>query len=141
MRSRRGCCLLGLLVACSTGDGEVDTNTTIVGTVIDAETAEPLAGVVITTMPVTVQVAGSSGVIGSRVKVLDKDGKPQGSVQYICGGEGRGGQKPLSARFALTPGTYKVEVRYSSGITRVKDIVVAAAPVRGVIDDQTPKVE
>lgn len=92
-------------------------------------------------MPVTVQVAGSGGVIGSRIKILDKDGKPQGGVQYICGGEGRGGQKPLQARFALTPGAYKVEVRYSSGITRVKDITVAAAPVKGVVDDQTPKAE
>lgn len=91
--------------------------------------------------PVTVQVAGSAGVIGSRVKVVDKEGKPQGSVQYICGGEGRGGQRPLNARFALAPGEYKVEVRYSSGVTRVKDITVSAAPVRGVIDDQTPVVK
>jgi hypothetical protein len=91
-------------------------------------------------MPVTVAVNGTAGVIGSRVKVVDKAGKPQG-VQYICGGEGRGGQKPLQARFALEPGQYRVEVRYSSGVTRAKDISVAGAPVSGVIDDATPKVE
>jgi hypothetical protein len=91
--------------------------------------------------PVTVHVNGTAGVIGSRVKVVDKkSGKPQG-VQYISGGDGRGGQKPLEARFALEPGNYRVEVRYSSGITRAKEITVAGAPVKGVIDDATPKVE
>jgi hypothetical protein len=90
--------------------------------------------------PVTVQVNGTSGVIGSRVKVVDKAGKEQG-VQYICGGEGRGGQKPLLARFALQPGNYRVEVRYSSGVTRAKEITVKDLPMRGVIDDQTAKVD
>jgi hypothetical protein len=90
--------------------------------------------------PVTVQVNGTAGVIGSRVKVTDKSGKDQG-VQYICGGEGRGGQKPLLARFALQPGSYRVEVRYSSGVTRAKEFTVNGSPVSGVIDDQTPKVE
>ena len=43
--------------------------------------------------------------------------------------------------FALAPGSYHVEVRYSSGVRRARDISVAAVPVRGVIDRQTPKVE
>ena len=90
--------------------------------------------------PVTLQVAGSGGVIGSRVRVVGKDGKPVGT-RDISGGDGRGGQQPLSARFALTPGTYRVEVRYSSGIVRAKDITVADSPLRSILDDQTPKME
>jgi hypothetical protein len=90
--------------------------------------------------PVSVQVAGTGGVIGSQVRVLDKDGKLLGS-RHLSGGDGRGGQAALYARFSLKPGTYRVEVRYSSGVKRAKDLVVAATPVRGLIDDQTPKVE
>jgi hypothetical protein len=59
----------------------------------------------------------------------------------ICGGEGRGGQRPPHAHFALKPGIYLVEVRYSSGVKRGKKIRVARAPVRGVIDEKTPKLE
>jgi hypothetical protein len=90
--------------------------------------------------PVTLRVAGSGGVVGSRVKVVGKDGRPLG-VQYIGGGDGRGGQRAPHAHFALEPGTYRVEVRYTSGVVRAKDITVAGAPLRGVIDDETPKVE
>ncbi len=90
--------------------------------------------------PVTLQVAGTAGVIGSQVKVTDKQGKVQGTTS-VSGGDGRGGQAAPLARFALDPGTYTVEVRYSSGLRRAKEIVVAATPLRGVIDDQTPKVE
>jgi hypothetical protein len=90
--------------------------------------------------PVTLQVAGTAGVVGSRVRVLDKEGKPLAG-QYICGGDGRGGQRPPIARFALEPGTYRVEVRYSSGLTRGKEIKVAGGHLRAVIDDQTPKLE
>jgi hypothetical protein len=90
--------------------------------------------------PVTLQVKGSGGVIGSQVRVLDKKGQLLGG-QQICGGDGRGGQRAPIARFALKPGTYRVEVRYSSGLSRAKDIVVANSHFRGVIDDQTPKAE
>jgi hypothetical protein len=90
--------------------------------------------------PVTLQVGGSAGVVGSEVRVLDKEGKLQGS-RRISGGDGRGGQAAPQAHFALSPGTYQVEVRYSSGVRRGKEIAVAGAPVRGVIDDQTPKME
>jgi hypothetical protein len=90
--------------------------------------------------PVTLLVAGSGGVVGSRVRVLDKEGKQQG-VRDISGGDGRGGQQPQSARFALAPGTYRVEVRYSSGLMRAKDITVTGSQLRSVLDDQTPRME
>jgi hypothetical protein len=89
--------------------------------------------------PVTFRVDGAGGV-GSRVRVLDKQGKLLGCTQ-LTGGDGRGGQSPLLARFALAPGAYRVEVRYSDGVTRVKDVAVSTSPLRGVIDDKTPKAE
>jgi hypothetical protein len=89
---------------------------------------------------VTLQIVGKKGVVGSLVKVLDPKGKLQGSYQ-ISGGDGRGGQAAPAARFALSPGKYRVEVRYSSGVRRARDIVVADAPLRGVIDEQTPLME
>jgi len=49
-------------------------------------------------------VAGKGGVVGSRVRVVDKQGRVRG-VQDICGGDGRGGQRAPLARFALEPGT------------------------------------
>jgi hypothetical protein len=90
--------------------------------------------------PVTVQVAGTEGIVGSLVQVLGKDGKLHGT-RMIAASEGRGGQAAPLARFALAPGSYRVEVRYSSGVRRARDISVAAAPVRGVIDGKTPKIE
>jgi hypothetical protein len=89
--------------------------------------------------PVTLTVAGKSGVTGSRVCVVDRQGRTRG-VQEISGGDGRG-QRPPRAHFALEPGVYRVQVRYSSGLTRGREITVAEAPVRGVIDEQTPSVE
>jgi hypothetical protein len=90
--------------------------------------------------PVTLTVAGKGGVTGSRVRVLDKQGRLRG-VQDICGGAGRGGQAPLVARFALEPGVYRVQVRYSSGLTRAREITVAGTPLRSLIDEKTPEVE
>jgi hypothetical protein len=90
--------------------------------------------------PVMLQVAGADGVTGSRVRVLD-DARKTLAVQDICGGEGRGGQRLPLARFALKPGNYVIEVRYSSGVRRRKAIQVASAPYRGVIDDKTPRAE
>jgi hypothetical protein len=90
--------------------------------------------------PVTLQVKGASGVLGSRVRVLDMEGKLLGSHE-VSGGDGRGGQAPPQARFALKPGTYRVEVQYSTGVRRTKEIVVASTHLRGVIDDSTPKVQ
>jgi hypothetical protein len=90
--------------------------------------------------PVTLQVQGKDGVIGSRVRVLDKQGQCHGSHQ-VSGGDGRGGQTAAAARFALKPGTYRIEVRYSSGVVRAREITVAGTQVRAIVDEQTPKVE
>ncbi len=61
MRIGRASGLLVALVACNTGDPEVDTNTTIVGQVIDTETGDPLEGVRVSTMPATEEVATDAG--------------------------------------------------------------------------------
>jgi hypothetical protein len=90
--------------------------------------------------PVIVNVAGKTGVTGSRVKVTDMGGKVLASHQ-VSGGDGRGGQAAPTARFALDPGTYRVEVQYSNGVRRAKDITVAQTVFRGVVDDETPKME
>jgi FG-GAP-like repeat/FG-GAP repeat len=90
--------------------------------------------------PVSLHVAGTAGVIGSRVRLLDAQGKVLASHD-ISGGDGRGGQRAPIARFALAPGKYRVTVRYSSGLVRAKAITVDASPLREVIDDQTPLAE
>jgi hypothetical protein len=90
--------------------------------------------------PVSMQVAGKAGVVGSQVRISDKDGKLQ-AAQHLSGGDGRGGQAAPTARFALKPGTYTVEVRYSNGVRRAKELVVATSPIRGIVDDQTPLVK
>ena len=90
--------------------------------------------------PVMVNVAGKTGVTGSRVKIMDMGGKLLASHQ-VSGGDGRGGQAAPMARFALEPGAYRVEVQYSNGIRRAKAITVAQTVVRDVVDDETPKME
>jgi hypothetical protein len=91
-------------------------------------------------VPVAITVAGTEGIAGSRVRVVDKGGRLHG-LQEISGGGGRGGQRPALARFALAPGKYRVLVRFSSGSTRVQEITVAASPLRARIDAQTAKAE
>jgi hypothetical protein len=90
--------------------------------------------------PVTLQFAAKTGVIGSRVRVLDNDGKLRGS-HMVSGGDGRGGQASPTARFALTPGKYRVEVFFSTGEKRARELVVASAHVRGILDESTPRAE
>jgi hypothetical protein len=90
--------------------------------------------------PVTLHVAGKEGVVGSVVTVRDREGKLLGS-RRISGGDGRGGQAAPLAHFALAPGTYRVEVRYSSGVRRAKEITVAGSHLRAAIDDETPPAE
>jgi hypothetical protein len=91
--------------------------------------------------PVTLALQAKAGVIGSRVQVRDKGGKLLGSCQ-VSGGDGRGGQAAAAARFALAPGTYRVEVTFSNGDRRAREVVVAAGtPVRGVLDEQTPRMD
>jgi hypothetical protein len=90
--------------------------------------------------PVTLQLAAKSGVTGSRVRVLDHAGQLRGS-HAVSGGDGRGGQASPVARFALMPGRYRVEVLFSTGERRARELVVASAHVRGVLDESTPRVE
>jgi hypothetical protein len=89
---------------------------------------------------VTLRIGGASGVIGSRVRVLDATGKCHGE-RHVSGGDGRGCQHPLAARFTLPQGNFRVEVRYSSGLIRAREVTVADTPLRGLIDERTPKVE
>ena len=65
--------------------------------------------------PVTLQLAAKTGVTGSRVEVLDKEGKTLLATYQVSGGDGRGGQAAPTARFALSPGKYRVEVQFSDG--------------------------
>ncbi len=88
--------------------------------------------------PVTFQVGGKAGAIGSQVRVVDTAGRIHGS-RHISGGEGRGGQAAPMASFALEPGTYRIEVRFSSGRRHAKEIVVAGSPLRGLLDETLPK--
>jgi hypothetical protein len=90
--------------------------------------------------PVTMQVRSKSGVVGSRVKVLDPAGKLQ-ALCFISGGDGRGGQAAPIARFALQPGKYRIDFLSSGGERRAREIVVAGTHLLGVLDEQTPKVE
>jgi hypothetical protein len=87
------------------------------------------------TVPVSLHIAGKAGVIGSRVRVRTTDGKLL-AVREICGGQGRGGQSPPVAHLGMAPGTYRVEVRDSSGAVRTRDITVGDSPLRLVIDDK-----
>jgi hypothetical protein len=89
--------------------------------------------------PVTIRVAGSSGLTGSQVRIVGKDGRLYGT-EFLGGGSGRCQRAPV-AHFAVPAGTYQVEVRYSTGVVRGKVVTVAGKPLRGAIDEQTPKVE
>jgi hypothetical protein len=82
---------------------------------------------------VTFQIAGKSGIVGSRVRLTDMAGKLLASWQ-VSGGDGRGGQAAPTARFALAPGKYRVEVHYTSGERREKEIAVTDTPLRGVLE-------
>ncbi|HEY7153202.1 MAG TPA: VCBS repeat-containing protein [Gemmataceae bacterium] len=90
--------------------------------------------------PVTLHVKGKNGIVGSRVQAFDAAGKLQG-MRFISGGDGRGGQTAPSARFALAPGKYRVEVQLSNGERRSKEIVVATTHLLGTLDEKTPKAE
>jgi hypothetical protein len=86
------------------------------------------------------RIGGPEGVVGSKVLVRDLEGKLLAS-QFITGGDGRGGQSTPIARFALKSGSYKVEVHYSSGVRRTKQIKVAGTNIRETLDDQLAKME
>ena len=78
---------------------------------------------------------------GSRVQVLDKQGKSFG-VQEICGGDGRGGQRLAEWASPSNPGRVPGGgARQFRPDWRMREITVATSPVRGRIDEQTPKME
>jgi hypothetical protein len=83
--------------------------------------------------PVSIQVTGRSGIVGSRVRLSDKNGKLMG-LYDISGGDGRGGQQSPYARFTAPPGRYRVEVRSSASVVRAKEITVGTVPLRTTID-------
>lgn len=78
--------------------------------------------------PLTVTFGGPESAIGASVNVTDADGKLHGTRQ-ISGGDGRAMQSTPEARFALAPGKYKVEVKYTSGKTAAKEVQVADKPL------------
>jgi hypothetical protein len=84
--------------------------------------------------PVTLQIQGKIGVVGSRLKITDAEGKSHGT-HYVSGGDGRGGQASPSARFALKPGKYHIELELSSGAKRTREIEVESTHLNTVLDE------
>ena len=87
-------------------------------------------------MPLSLRLQGKTGLIGSTVRVLSKDGTTMLASQEISGGDGRGGQESPIARFALEPGSYRVQLRLTTGSVLSRDIQVGDTPVRGIIADE-----
>lgn len=83
--------------------------------------------------PLSIQLTGHSSVVGSRVRLFDKNGKLL-AMQDISGGDGRGGQHSPCTRFTAPAGTYRVEVRSSAGVIRAREVTVSTAPLRTSID-------
>lgn len=83
--------------------------------------------------PLSIQLTGHSGIVGSRVRLLDKDGKLL-AMQDVSGGDGRGGQQSPCIRFTAPAGKYRVEVRSSAGVIRTKEVTQGTAPFRATID-------
>jgi hypothetical protein len=80
-----------------------------------------------------IQLTGHSGIVGSRVRLFDKNGKLL-AMRDVSGGDGRGGQPSPDIRFTATPGTYRVEVRSSAGVNHARDVSVGTSPVRITVD-------
>src|SRR5262249_34895426 len=87
--------------------------------------------------PVTLRINGPGRGIGGPVRGVHRAGRPH-ALHALSGGDGRGGQHAPQARFALKPGAYRVEVRYSSGLVQMKDLTVTDTPVRAVIEGGKP---
>jgi hypothetical protein len=87
-------------------------------------------------LPVTATVAGPWGVTGARVSLMDQAGKCVGARE-ISGGEGRGGQLSVVARFTVDPGKHRIIVRYSDGTRRATVVSVENAQVRVIVDEKT----
>lgn len=84
--------------------------------------------------PLVVAVTGKSGITGSRLRVLDRNGREFGMRQFLAA-DGRGQQSP-QAHLALPPGNYRIEMRFSSGVTQSREIVLETTPVRALIGDR-----
>jgi hypothetical protein len=78
--------------------------------------------------PVVVTLNGTAAINGGKVVVKDAAGKLVAS-SCVFGGDCRGGQSGLAPRFALAPGSYKVEVIGPDGKAVVKDLTVAGSPM------------
>jgi hypothetical protein len=81
----------------------------------------------------SLRVAGA-GVVGGQVRVAGKGGKLV-AWQQLCAGVGRGGHGSPEARFALAPGRYDLEVRYSSGAVRTKEVLVGTHHLKHDFDE------
>jgi hypothetical protein len=87
--------------------------------------------------PVSVTFAGGESSIGARVQVVDSTGKIVGS-RTIAGGDGRNMQAGPEARFALPAGKYRIQIDYSSGTVRNRDLEVANQPLWVTVDPKVP---
>jgi hypothetical protein len=77
--------------------------------------------------PVVVALNGTPGLNGGRVVVKDMTGKAVATT-CMCGGDGRGGNA-LAPRFALAPGSYRVEVIAPGGRTAAAALDVQTSPM------------
>ena len=77
--------------------------------------------------PVVVALNGTVGLNGGRVVVKDMTGKAV-ATSAVSGGDGRGGNA-LAPRFALAPGSYRVEVTAPGGRTASAALDVQTSPM------------
>jgi hypothetical protein len=84
----------------------------------------------------TLRFGGPESAVGAVVRVLDGAGKLRGT-RHISGSDGRNLQATPEARFALAPGKYRVETRYSSGRVRAREVAIVDRPLWVTIDDKT----
>jgi hypothetical protein len=80
--------------------------------------------------PALTVVYRGAGACGARVRVVDQQGQVQ-AVQYL--GHGGRGQQLDTARFALNPGTYRVEVSDSAGQTHTQAVTLGTSPQRVIV--------
>jgi len=69
---------------------------------------------------------------GGRLRIVDSDGKFV-AARDIGGTHGRGGQSAPESLFALAPGSYRVEVRLPSGVSRTRELMVGNTAMREVL--------
>ena len=83
--------------------------------------------------PISVTLAGKTGLIGARLTLLDKTGKQLSAID-LTGGEGRGSQSLGASRFVVEPGSYTVELRLSNGEKRTAAITVAETHLKTKVE-------